>query len=217
MHSYALAPPGGHSIEISAASAANKSFAPPNEPFSKTHPIPIHRPQIGIFEVPLRFCGMNWTIPLNTQISTRKYIISVIIVREGFWLVQIIVISLQVHKLIVSEKWPLDAKPSCLVLFAFSYNEHFAILQNSNDSNCFEFGPNSTSLIQAFVPKSNVKINLKFAFWMPPILPPPASFSKAANLISNLKSRGKFSRSERQNSLIARWSRSVGFEWQRKT
>ena len=42
MHSYALAPPGGHSIEISAASAANKSSAPPNEPFSKTHPIPIH-------------------------------------------------------------------------------------------------------------------------------------------------------------------------------
>ena len=86
----------------------------------------------------------------------------------------------------------------------------------SNDSDCFEFGPDSTSLIQAaFVPKSNVKINLKFAFWTPPI--PPGSFSKAANLISNLKSRGKFSRSERQNSLIARWSRSVGFEWPRKT
>ena len=33
MHSYALAPPGGHSIEISATSAANKSSAQPNEPF----------------------------------------------------------------------------------------------------------------------------------------------------------------------------------------
>lgn len=33
MHSYALPPPGGHSIEISATSAANKSSAPPNGPF----------------------------------------------------------------------------------------------------------------------------------------------------------------------------------------
>ena len=153
MHSYALAPPGGHSIEISASSAANKSSAkPPNEPFETLFPPPPH--VVGL------------TCCIEGQLSG-----------------------------------------STISLFDVT---------KSNDSDCFEFGPDSTSLIQAaFVPKSNVKINLKFAFWTPPI--PPGSFSKAANLISNLKSRGKFSRSERQNSLIARWSRSVGFEWPRKT
>ena len=38
MHSYALPPPGGHSIEISATSAANKSSAPPNGPFWNSLP-----------------------------------------------------------------------------------------------------------------------------------------------------------------------------------